>query len=144
MTDNSPADTLRRAADRLRDLATTASTDDDGTPTASWVVAHRSVQRPDGSYAHGRLYGGVTDAERSWTRLLHGSAGPGGRGSTPFMKTRHAEYAAAMGPVVGLALADWLDFEADLIDRVPGAELRDRTERALAVARAILAEKAQR
>ncbi|MFI6032992.1 hypothetical protein ACIBBD_02180 [Streptomyces sp. NPDC051315] len=35
-------------------------------------------------------------------------------------------------------LADWLDFEADLIDRMPGAELRGRTRHALAVARQIL------
>jgi hypothetical protein len=34
-------------------------------------------------------------------------------------------------------LADWLDFEADLIERAPGAELRGRTERALTTARTI-------
>lgn len=51
--------------------------------------------------------------------------------------TGNAEFIAAMHPGVGIALADWLDFEAALIRRVPGAELRGRTERALAVARAI-------
>lgn len=40
------------------------------------------------------------------------------------------------GPAAG-PLADWLEFEADLIERVRGAGARDRTERALAVARAI-------
>ncbi|GAA2192791.1 hypothetical protein [Streptomyces bangladeshensis] len=51
-----------------------------------------------------------------------------------------SHYAAILPPTVGLALADWLDFEAALIERVPGAELRGRTEHALAVARALLAQ----
>lgn len=35
------------------------------------------------------------------------------------------------------SLSQWLDFEADFIDRLPGAEYKPRTDRALAVARAI-------
>lgn len=48
-----------------------------------------------------------------------------------------ADYIAAMHPGVGKALADWLDFEADLIDRMPKSELQGRTQRALTIARTI-------
>jgi hypothetical protein len=60
-----------------------------------------------------------------------------GGGKAPYPNSR---YIAAMHPGVGAALADWLDFEADLIALVPGAELRGRTERALNVARSINAQ----
>lgn len=43
----------------------------------------------------------------------------------------------AIDPDVAHPLADWLDFEVDLITCLPGAELRGRTERVLAVVRAI-------
>ena len=46
-----------------------------------------------------------------------------------------APYIATMHPGVGKALADWLDYEADLMG--PGAERRGRTKHALAVARQI-------
>ncbi|MFF7795623.1 hypothetical protein [Streptomyces sp. NPDC007991] len=52
--------------------------------------------------------------------------------------TNDADYMAAVHPGVGAALADWLEYEADLL-RVSGkaGEARGRAERALAVARAI-------
>ncbi|MFJ3507838.1 hypothetical protein [Streptomyces luteogriseus] len=128
-----PADELRNAADKLRALATAASVDNDGTPTANW---HTEPCGPDDAGYH-HLYGDHLtrddDRTESWPRLNRG----GSLQRPSYMHGQHAEYAAAMGPTVGLTLADWLDFEADLITRVPGAELRDRTERALAVARAI-------
>lgn len=49
-----------------------------------------------------------------------------------------SDLVAALPPLAALALADWLDFEADLITRVPGSELRGRSDRALAVSRQIL------
>jgi len=132
------ADELRTAATKLRELATAASTDDDGTPTADWhakpcgscpgvpddgnrIIWGDRLQHADGSHY-------------SWPKLLHG----GSQHRPVRMRARHAEYIVAMGPRAGLALADWLEFEADLIDSVPGAELRGRTEHALAVARQIL------
>ncbi|MEU3529178.1 hypothetical protein AB0E62_35910 [Streptomyces sp. NPDC038707] len=59
---------------------------------------------------------------------------------------RQARFPAAMTATPAVAallkarepLAQWLDFEADLIKQVPGAELRGRTQRALAVARALI------
>ncbi|MFF7485605.1 hypothetical protein [Streptomyces luteogriseus] len=122
-----PAEELRSAATTLRALATAASVDNDGTPTANWHT---------GTNGH-RLYGDHLTREDgrtiSWPRLNRG----GSPQRPAYMHPQHAEYAAAMGPALGLVLADWLDFEAGLIARVPGAELRGRTERALAVARAI-------
>jgi hypothetical protein len=49
-----------------------------------------------------------------------------------------AAYIAAMHPGVGLVLADWLDYEAGLIELMGrAAATRGRTEHALAAARAI-------
>lgn len=98
-------DEIRTAAEKLRALATAASTDTDGTPTAHWnSKVHR---RQDSGY---RILCGdyLTRADGrtiSWPTLLHGRVGQ----SPALMHTQHAEYAAAMGPTVGLALADLLD-----------------------------------
>ncbi|RSS92482.1 hypothetical protein EF919_18280 [Streptomyces sp. WAC02707] len=48
-----------------------------------------------------------------------------------------SDLVAVFTPTTAHALAGWLRFEADLIDRVPGAELKDRTTHALNVARQI-------
>ena len=105
-----PADELRTAADKLRALATTASTDDDGTPTAHWNAQPCWNHLPDDGNRF--LYGDrlTSDDGRpwSWPSLLHG----GGQHRPARMRARHAEYAATMGPSVGLALADWLDAAA--------------------------------
>jgi hypothetical protein len=48
-----------------------------------------------------------------------------------------SDLVAVFTPATAHALAGWLRYEADLIERVPGAELRGRTEHALTVAREI-------
>ncbi|MEV0556280.1 hypothetical protein AB0I27_22860 [Streptomyces sp. NPDC050597] len=50
-------------------------------------------------------------------------------------KQADAAYIATMHPGVGKALADWLDYEADLMG--PGSERRGRTNHPLALARLI-------
>ncbi|MFD5384320.1 hypothetical protein ACFWMG_04985 [Streptomyces sp. NPDC127074] len=132
MTDTSPAVQIRAAAELLRALATAASTatatpiDKGGKPTTRW---HFKKREQDSGY----LYAANPDGPG--TRLIHSNAG---RGSYPSMRTRHGEYAAAMDPTVGLALADWLDSAAD------DAEQVGPDPHALAVARQILGEESGR
>ncbi|MCX5431902.1 hypothetical protein OHU11_30080 [Streptomyces sp. NBC_00257] len=110
-----PADELRAAAEKLRALTTAASTDTDGTPTTQWNAEPRWPDDPDG---HWNLYGGYTsrdDGRRfGWPRLNRG----GSQHRQAYMHPQHAEYAAAMGPALGLALADWLDKEAAIWDHI--------------------------
>ena len=49
----------------------------------------------------------------------------------------NASWIAIMQPGLGIALAAWLEFEVDLVARVPGSEMQGRSRHALAVARAI-------
>lgn len=108
-----PADEIRAAAEKLRALATAASTDTDGTPTANWTAIDQGYDRS--IIRSGRIF---------LTR--------GGSFQRPaYMHTQHAAYAAAMDPTVGLALADLL---TDLAD---GDDEGEINLRALAVARAI-------
>ncbi|MBQ0827670.1 hypothetical protein [Streptomyces tagetis] len=97
-----PAHDLRAAAETLRALATAASVDPDGTPTAHWHYEDRGRGR-------GHLYGDHLTREDdrciSWPHLLRG----GSLQRPTYMHVQHAAYAAAMGPVVGLAIADWLE-----------------------------------
>lgn len=132
-----PADEIRTAASKLRALATAASTDTDGTPTANWNTKPRQSAEFEGLLpddGNRRLLGDyLTDDDGrriSWPSLLHGGA----PGRKPRMRARHADYAAAMDPTVGQAVADWLDSEADLLtnDDFPAIH-----HHALAVARAI-------
>lgn len=93
-----PADELRAAADRLRKLATAASTDRHGRDTSTWISEQRSLT--DGQL---RTPDGIS-------LLRGGSSGPGGRrGLPPRLNPQHAAYIAAMDPALGLVLADWLD-----------------------------------
>lgn len=120
-----PADEIRAAAAKLRGLATAASTDAHGHDTSTWSSEH---VRPGDA----RLYG------PGRTSILRGSpSGPGGRGARPHLHPQHADYIAALHPGVGAVLADWLDFEANLITVVPGSELPGRTRHALTIARLI-------
>lgn len=127
MTQPTAADELRAAAEKLRALATAASTDSDGTSTAAWHSEDRG---------HGRsaLWGDHlirNDGRRiSWPLLVRG----GSPQRPAYMHTQHAAYAAAMHPGVGLALADWLDGAAVDAEQI-GAD-----RHALAVARAILGD----
>lgn len=111
MTQPSPADELRAAAQALRTAADAAETASPG----PWAITSERVIRCGDDEAS-------IVADRS-------CADPGEDADLP--------YIALMHPDVGHALAQWLDFEAHLIDRLPGAELRGRTERALSVARVI-------
>ncbi|MFD7705620.1 hypothetical protein [Streptomyces sp. NPDC059786] len=63
----------------------------------------------------------------SWPSLVRG----GSPQRHARLEPQHAEYAATMGPVVGLALADWLDAAA------ADAEQGEPDARALAVTRAL-------
>ncbi|MFE0800104.1 hypothetical protein [Streptomyces sp. NPDC058812] len=104
-----PADELRTAAAKIRALATAASTDSDGAPTANWHHQERG-------HGRGHLYGDHLtrdDGRRiSWPHLLRG----GSSQRPTYMHVQHAAYAAAMGPALGLALAEWLDQAARYYD----------------------------
>jgi hypothetical protein len=104
-----PADELRTAAEKLRSLTVDATADIAANPY--WG----SVGFPPHEYPN--LYARGVD---------NGFGGPAG------------EFAAAMHPGVGLALADWLDCEARTWDNpADGEPVTERDEHALAVARKI-------
>jgi hypothetical protein len=109
-----PAQTLRAAAQTLRNLATAA----DAINPSPWEPRRTHPTIPDSDFY--RLWA----ADR--TPLLHG-----GR---PFVLGPIAQYTAAMHPGVGLALAEWLDSAAE------DAEMVGPDHHALATARAILGE----
>jgi hypothetical protein len=120
-----PTAEIRTAAKKLRALATAAA---DNSGSSNWHATRHFPDQPDSTFT------------TLWATGVRPLLGGGGRGRVPYVHAPVGDYAAAMDPTVGLALADWLDFEAALIERVPGAELRGRSERALAVARAINAK----
>jgi hypothetical protein len=104
-----PAEELRTAAEKLRSLV--AAVDQDMATNPYWS----SSEHPP--HAYPTLYARGVDG---------GLGGPAGA------------FAAAMHPGVGAALADWLDYEAGLIELMGrAAATRGRTEHVLAVARAI-------
>ncbi|WP_329215154.1 hypothetical protein OG352_06160 [Streptomyces sp. NBC_01485] len=132
-----PADQMRTAAARLRELANTASTDPYGRDTSTWTSHH--VNDHDA-----RLYG--PDRVRI---IRGGSSGPHGRGTHPHLAPAHADYIAALHPGVGKALADLLVAVANDPDdetlNNPGSARHGGCDRtvcpaaaALAVARALL------
>lgn len=127
-----PADELRTAAATLRALATAASTNDDGTPTAQWAFTERRFDSGEG-WGSGMLRAVDSldgDADpRLGKALVHGSGGT--RGQSPSLAVQHGEYIAAMDPGVGAAIADWLDSAAEDAEQI-GADYR-----ALAAARQI-------
>ena len=105
-----PADELRTAATRLRQLATAASTGRSGEPTAHWQFTE---ERLDSGKALGSgMLHAVDDLDadadaRLGKDLMHGRSGP--RGRAPSMAAQHGTYIAAMDPATGLALAKWLE-----------------------------------
>lgn len=139
MTEPTPTDEIRAAAEKLRTLATAASTDTDGTPTAHWSCSPRwreeEVRRPTADMPH-FLYGDYLTRDDgkviSWPKILRG----GTQQRPSQMDRAHAQYAAAMDPTVGLALADLLD---DLAD---GDDEGETNPWAFALARAINGESA--
>ena len=102
---------LRKAADRLRSLATEA------TPGRwDWQNAYRDPNECSVYHPH---------------ESMRGSVGVAGR-----MDFHNAEYIATMHPGVGVALAEWLDFSADVWG--DGQMSNRAVAPALAVARAVL------
>ncbi|MFF8422977.1 hypothetical protein [Streptomyces sp. NPDC015680] len=125
---------LRAAAQQLRALATAASTDTDGNPTAQWNAEPRWPADPDGT---SHLYGGYRTLDDG-RRIASPSLLRGGSPQRPTrMYTQHADYIATMGPAVGLALADWLDSWTGVEISEHGPMFED-ARHALAVARQIL------
>lgn len=111
-----PADELRTAANKLRALATAASTDQKGRPTTHWAVRYRPGVTPGAPEQRDRPCALVAtdDTGHPARLLLHGgSSGPHGRGSRPAVEPQHGEYIAALDPTLGLTLADLLDDQAD-------------------------------
>lgn len=115
-----PDQELTAAADKLRSLATTASTIRSGQPTARWHFKQQARRHTGYLYAE--------NPDGTGVRITAGDDS---------MRTGHGEYAAAMDPTVGLVLAAvfeaWArmgDLDPDLLNRVGGPET-------LAVARAI-------
>jgi hypothetical protein len=121
MTDTrTAAELLQAAADKLRALAT-------ATTPGPWIA--------DASIPYGHRVGSVNDADWiTWT----GEYGETGSDSD-------AAYIAAMHPLVGLAVADWLEREARQ-ERYTLAEFghRSASNEAKAAARVVLGEEAQR
>ncbi|HEY9494614.1 MAG TPA: hypothetical protein VIR15_07160 [Intrasporangium sp.] len=111
------ADTLRRAAEVLRALS-------NGSTEGPWLVGHEV----DGAYAERR-----TVVRAQGLRVVT-------VGQTRQHHHREAEanvaFIATMHPGVGLALADWLQLEADRLGWLENYA----TPQALTVARAILGE----
>ncbi|MFK0140675.1 hypothetical protein [Streptomyces murinus] len=120
-----PADEIKQAATRLRELATAASTDGRDKPTTRW-----HFKKCDN---RGYLY-------------AENPTGPGVRitpstPANPGMWPRHGDYIATMDPTVGLALADWLDSWTG-IDLRDDGPLPEDAQHALTVARALLGQPA--
>ncbi|MCQ8831821.1 hypothetical protein [Streptomyces malaysiensis] len=131
MTGTNPTDQIRAAAELLRALATAASTDETGRPTARWYFTEH------GRHDSGYLY--AANPTGPGARILRGgSSGPHGRGLRPHLAARHGEYIAAMDPTVGFALAAWLDSAVEDAGQV-GPD-----PHALAVARQILDQETER
>ncbi|WP_372407477.1 hypothetical protein [Streptomyces luteireticuli] len=133
-----PTVVLRTAAERLRALAVAASTNTANRPTASWAVRyHRDAVTREELRDHDCYLEAVdntTPDGRGREPLLRGGSNRlHGRGVWPHMNPQHAEYIAAMDPMVGLALADLLD---DLATDRDGTV--HPTAAALAVARYLL------
>ncbi|MER7788572.1 hypothetical protein [Streptomyces sp. NPDC097640] len=123
MTDTSPADQIRAAAEKLRALATAAAKDS-GSP--DWIATRHFPDQPDATF--------TTLWTDSHTVLMRG----GGRHRAPYVHAPVGDYIAAMGPTAGLAIAAWLDSAAEDAEQI-GAD-----PHALAVARQLLGEESGR
>jgi hypothetical protein len=134
MSAETPAAVLKRAADKIRALATVL--DSPEFPGLPW----RAVE--------------CSDPDRDECPCVVVQARPGHDGlGAPMFYVADAEtpecaaFIAAMGPGVGVALADWLDRMADANDTVNDWTLgvvSTLNLEALAVARLVLGEGAQR
>ncbi|MFH8336931.1 hypothetical protein [Streptomyces sp. AM6-12] len=119
-----PADEIKQAATRLRELATAAA-DNSGNP--NWTATRHFPDQPDSTYT------------TLWATGARPLLGGGGRGRVPYVHAPVGDYAAAMDPTVGLALAGWLDSWTG-IDLRDDGPLPEDAQHALTVARAILSQ----
>ena len=139
MTDQTPAQELRTAAEKLRQAAAAA----DETNPAPWTAV-KPTSTP------GSIRAFVFDAASG--RIASGSS-MGGRAGAPWLSESTAAYLILVHPGLGAALSDWLDREARAHEATVEAAARvfhdDPASRdawvteqangeALAVARAIL------
>ncbi|SFY52085.1 hypothetical protein [Streptomyces sp. F-1] len=123
-----PAEEIKQAATRLRELATAAA---DNSGSSNWHTTRHFPDQPDSTF---------TSLWATGVRPLLGGAG--GRGRPPaYVKAPVGDYIAAMDPAVGLALADWLETTAAKLNHSTHPGWQDHVEpHALAVARAINAQ----
>lgn len=120
MTDTTPADELRTAAEKLRETAIAAG-------GSGWIADHYSegtIVRPSGSEVS--LFVLAADGARAV--------------GTPCVTPPIGAHIALMHPGVGLALADWLDKEAAFWQSAVTSDAHGHrpTGAALAVARQVL------
>lgn len=110
------ADELRTAAQKIRTLATAAANDSGNT---AWKASRHFPDQPNSTFT--TLWAvGVKPLLR------------GGRRPPAYVSAPVGDYAAAVDPALGLALADWLEWQATALDG--GIAIPDA---ALAVARTI-------
>lgn len=120
-----PADELRAAATRIRALAENA-------PAAPWRLEwqNQELQLIDSAHSPNYPIAEWTYAVATWE--------PDASEQRAECDTSAPDYIAAMHPVVGLALADWLEYEAGRIERLHGhGAVTYAPAPALAVARAL-------
>lgn len=128
MPDQTPATELRRAARYLRGAATA-----DYVTPGPWIVHE--------AYGFLRVDNDRDKTREAWTMKTGADLAEENRPT--------AEYIALMHPGVGLALADWLELTADVINSRTIADPSDEytvdisDEQALVVARAILGQVTQ-
>ena len=108
-----PAEEITAAAEKLRRLATAASTDRRGRPTTHWAVRYQPGVLPGSPEQRDQPVRLVATDSGTDNHLLHGGpSGPGARGTGPRIGADQGRYIAAMGPDVGEKLARWLDAAA--------------------------------
>ncbi|MFC5802766.1 hypothetical protein [Streptomyces formicae] len=118
-----PAEELRAAAEKLRRLAGQA---DDG----PWQTTWRGQEYHLDGYRDGELH-----PVSEWTYAI-ATGEPQATEQRADCDTANADFIAAMHPGAGQALAELLAFEAGLL-RISGAEMRQRSQHLLALARLI-------
>lgn len=89
-----PTDEIRTAADKLRALATAAA---DNSGSSNWHATRHFPDQPDSTFT------------TLWATGVRPLLGGGGRGRVPYVHAPVGDYAAAMDPAVGLALATLLE-----------------------------------
>jgi hypothetical protein len=132
MPDQSPADVLRAAASLMRERAGAATSPD--WPDRPWQVTECAGQPGD-------------PRDGCPCIVYQGEYGPDGHAQSPLIQyvadaeaAEFAAYIASMHPGVALAVADWLDAEAERAERPGSFALHSLSPGPLAIARAYLGE----